>query len=221
LINLVVNARDAMPARGRLTIQTESVTLGAESMNLDPELSPGGYVKITVSDDGFGMTSDVAARAFEPFFNTKGVGEGTGLGLSTCYGILKQNHGHITLESRSGEGSTFVLYVPKSADQPDAPAEVEPFNDLVGGSENVLLVEDEGAVREITLEAFEIHGYKVLEASNGLEAIKVIESCRSENIDLLLTDVVMPIMVGRELAGIYRASFPEGKTSPCLDIQMT
>jgi hypothetical protein len=172
-------------------------------MNLDPELSPGGYVKITVSDDGFGMTSDVAARAFEPFFNTNGVGEGTGLGLSTCYGILKQNHGHITLESRSGEGSTFVLYVPKSADQPDAP------------------VEDEEAVREITLEAFEIHGYKVLEASNELEAIKVIESCRSENIDLLLTDVVMPIMGGRELAGIYRASFPEGKSSTCLDIQMT
>lgn len=103
-------------------------------------------MKITVSDDGFGMTSDVAARAFEPFFNTKGVGEGTGLGLSTCYGILKQNHGHITLESRSSEGSTFVLYVPKSADQPDAPAEVEPFNDLVGGSESVLLVEDEEAV---------------------------------------------------------------------------
>ena len=199
----MVNTRDAMPARGRLTIQTESVTLGAESMNLDPELSPGGYVKITVSDDGFGMTSDVAARAFEPFFNTKGVGEGTGLGLSTCYGILKQNHGHITLESRSGEGSNFVLYVPKSADQPDAP------------------VEDEEAVREITLEALEIHGYKVLEASNGLEAIKVIESCRSENIDLLLTDVVMPIMGGRELAGIYRASFPEGKSSTCLDIQMT
>ena len=192
-----------MPAGGRLTIQTESVTLGAESMNLDPELSPGGYVKITVSDDGFGMTSDVAARAFEPFFNTNGVGEGTGLGLSTCYGILKQNHGHITLESRSGEGSTFVLYVPKSADQPDAP------------------VEFEEAVREITLEALEIHGYKVLEASNGLEAIKVIESCRSENIDLLLTDVVMPIMGGRELAGIYRASFPEGKSSTCLDIQMT
>ena len=142
----MVNARDAMPAGGRLTTQTESVTLGAESMNLDPELSPGGYVKITVSDYGFGMTSDVAARAFEPFFNTKGVGEGTGLGLSTCYGILKQNHGHITLESRSGEGSTFVLYVPKSADQPDAPAEVEPFNDLVGGSESVLLVEDEEAV---------------------------------------------------------------------------
>ena len=147
----MVNARDAMPAGGRLTIQTESVTLSAESMNLDPELSPGGYVKITVSDYGFGMTSDVAARAFEPFFNTKGVGEGTGLRLSTCYGILKQNHGHITLESRSGEGSTFVLYVPKSADQPDAPAEVEPFNDLVGRSESVLLVEDEETVREIAL----------------------------------------------------------------------
>ncbi|MDP6453668.1 MAG: GAF domain-containing protein [SAR202 cluster bacterium] len=211
LINLAVNARDAMPAGGRLTIQTESVTFGPEAVILDPELSPGEYVRISVSDDGIGMTSDVAARAFEPFFTTKGVGEGTGLGLSTCYGILKQNHGHITLESRLGEGSTFKLYIPKSVALPEAPAEIETPYDLLGGSETVLLVEDDEAVREITVEALNIQGYRVLEASNGEEAIKIIDSCKLEHIDLLLTDVVMPIMGGRELAGWYRASFPEGK----------
>ncbi|MCH8309370.1 MAG: GAF domain-containing protein, partial [Chloroflexi bacterium] len=125
LTNLAVNARDAMPAGGRLTIQTESVTLGTESINLDPELLPGDYVIITVSDDGTGMTTDVAAQAFEPFFTTKGVGEGTGLGLSTCYGIVKQNHGHITLETQLGRGTTFKIYIPKSAESPESPAEPE------------------------------------------------------------------------------------------------
>jgi two-component system cell cycle sensor histidine kinase/response regulator CckA len=208
LMNLAVNARDAMPTGGRLTIKTESVVLGIESMTLDRELSPGNYVVIKVTDDGIGMSASVAARVFEPFFTTKSVGEGTGLGLSTCYGIVKQNHGHITLHTQLGSGTTFKIFIPKSVEPSDFPNEIKPKNDVVGGSETVLLVEDEEAVREFVVEALQIQEYKVLEASNGVEDV---EKSKPKEIELLLTDVVMPFMGGKELAASYRASFPDGK----------
>ncbi len=142
LTNLVVNARDAMGEGGTLTIRTENVDLDDESTRNDLELEPGKYVRVTVSNNGLGMKPEVVARVFEPFFTTKGVGEGTGLGLSTCYGIVKQNGGHIAVESVLNEGTTFKIYLPLLTESPDAlrADESEHTDDVLTGSETVLLV---------------------------------------------------------------------------------
>lgn len=211
LTNLAVNARDAMPTGGRLSIQTTNIIFGNEITRLDPELEPGPYVQVTVNDVGVGMPANVVARAFEPFFTTKPVGKGTGLGLSTCYGIVKQHKGHIVVESELGSGTTFTIYIPAVAESVETQIDDdEPF-ELQGGTETVLLVEDEPAVRKLTAEVLEQQGYTVLSAINGHEAVQVFEHPHRDDIDLLLTDVVMPIMGGRELAERYKSCYPAGK----------
>jgi CheY-like chemotaxis protein len=198
LINLAINARDAMPAGGTITLATKTVHLGNPLHDIGAVLPPGDYVRITVSDTGEGMESAVAARAFEPFFTTKGLGRGTGLGLSMAYGVIIQSNGHISVKSHLGEGSVFTLLLPASV----PPAVVlEPLPDgtpIVGGTETILLVEDEQSVRTLTQRMLTTLGYTVVAAGGGDTALRAIAE-HGDRIDLLLTDVVMPTMSGREL----------------------
>jgi CheY-like chemotaxis protein len=195
VINLVVNARDAMPGGGRIVIGTRDVASGPGR----PEsLRTGSYVGLVVSDTGHGMDAAVLERAFEPFFTTKAVGEGTGLGLSTVYGIVKQSEGEVFVTSAPGEGATFTLYFPSAPE----PASDEPGANtvptLTPGHETVLLVEDEPMVRDLFRDVLEASGYRVLEAGNGIEALEVASRFEG-GIDLLVTDVIMPGMAGGEL----------------------
>ena len=198
LINLAINARDAMPAGGTITLATKTVHLGDPLHDIGADLPPGDYIRITVSDTGEGMEPAVAARAFEPFFTTKGLGRGTGLGLSMAYGVISQSNGHISVKSHLGEGSVFTLLLPASV----PPAVVlEPLPDgtpIVGGTETILLVEDEQSVRTLTQRMLTTLGYTVVAAGGGDTALRAIAE-HGDRIDLLLTDVVMPTMSGREL----------------------
>jgi two-component system cell cycle sensor histidine kinase/response regulator CckA len=197
LLNLAVNARDAMPKGGNLTIRTENVGLGPRS-----DTGAGDYVLVSVSDTGVGMTREVQARIFEPFFTTKELGKGTGLGLATCHGIIKQSGGHIGVFSEVGKGTTFKVLLPRvnepldpvATKAPDAPR--SPAN----GHERVLLVEDEPMLRELAVTLLKTLGYEVLTAENGVQALEVVKGLRNTPLDLLITDVVMPEMGGRELA---------------------
>ena len=211
LMNLAVNARDAMPEGGRLVIETTDVTLDERYASRHPGVTAGDYVSLVVSDNGIGMTEEVKRHAFEPFFTTKEVGEGTGLGLSTCYGIVKQSGGHITVDSEPGQGTTFKIYIPRVDGEPSArPSRDDPAY-LPRGSETVLLAEDEPTVRGVITDVLSESGYRVLEATNGHEALSVAQEHCGEEIHLLLTDVVMPLMGGRELAEILRAKHPNLK----------
>jgi CheY-like chemotaxis protein len=199
LINLAVNARDAMPYGGDLTIKTSNMTLSKREAHLYPDLSPGQFVQLCIADTGIGMDEEVQARIFEPFFTTKEEGKGTGLGLSMCYGIVKQNQGHIGVESQPGQGSTFKILIPR-VEQPATPISLEKENqDLLAGNEAILLVEDDSLVRGLGAEVLRQHGYKVLEAEDGREALEIAQLYNGE-IQLLLTDVVMPNMSVAELA---------------------
>jgi PAS domain S-box-containing protein len=199
LINLVVNARDAMADGGRITIETSIVTLGPDYTRTHFSVEPGRYVCLAVTDTGAGMTPDTLDHLFEPFFTTKEVGKGTGLGLSTIYGIVKQNKGDIWVYSELGKGSTFKIYLPAVVEEvvraiPDAP-----YAAIQRGAETILLVEDEPGLRQMTRELLERLGYHVLEAAGGPEAIRVA-SLHAGAIHLLLTDVVMPKSSGREVS---------------------
>jgi PAS domain S-box-containing protein len=202
LMNLAVNARDAMADGGRLSIVTRRVDRA--DFTSDDELAPGAYAMLAVSDTGCGMSADVRARAFEPFFTTKPQGKGTGLGLATTYGIVRQSGGHVTLESALGEGTTFRIYMPlqTGAAEQSQPAEDE---DPTTGSETVLLVEDEENVRALARRVLEREGYAVLSAANGTEAIRLAEGHRG-TIDVLVTDIVMPGLNGRELHALLDAT---------------
>jgi PAS domain S-box-containing protein len=210
ILNLAINARDAMPQGGKLIISTANVTLDETPGQEQTGFTPGPYVLLGVSDDGPGIEPQNLEHIFEPFFTTKEVGGGTGLGLSMVYGIVKQSGGFIEVFSQPGRGTTFRLYLPSVGDfgeffQPQA-AENEPLK----GTETILLVEDEKLLRQLTKDALEVNGYKVLEARDSREAITICEEYR-EPIHLMLTDVVMPQMSGRELAQTLKDLRPEIK----------
>jgi PAS domain S-box-containing protein len=199
LINLVVNARDAMPTGGRITIEAGNVTVG-DGTGENAELPPGPYAVLTVSDTGIGMSKKVQDHIFEPFFTTKESGQGSGLGLSTVFGIVKQSGGHIFVDSDPGNGSTFKIYFPASRERPIrviTSSNIAPIK-LVG-VETILLVEDESAVRTFVARALRQQGYQVLDASNGGEALLIAEQHQGI-IHLLLTDVIMPRVSGKQLA---------------------
>ena len=208
LMNLAVNARDAMPKGGDLLIETTETTVDPSEARLNPEAAPGRYVCLSVTDTGSGIAPEILPRIFEPFFTTKEPGKGTGLGLATVFGIVKQHHGWIKLENHPGRGATFRIYLPASAGTaaPAAAAAAKPKSN--GGTETILLVEDELAVRTSTRQILERHGYQVLEAAEGAEALEVWQKHRT-SVALLLTDLVMPgELGGRELGRRLRAERP-------------
>ena len=210
LMNLVVNARDAMPEGGKITIETSNVTLDAEYPRHHAGVTPGEYVMLAVSDSGVGMSEEVKTRLFEPFFTTKESGKGTGLGLATCFGIAQQAGGHIGVYSEEGVGTTMKVYLPRRRDVAAA-ASRHLERASVRGVETILLVEDEPAVRRVSARMLEGQGYRVLLASSGEEALRVVEDGR-EPIHLLLTDVILAGgMSGRVLAERVRALRPELK----------
>jgi PAS domain S-box-containing protein len=211
IMNLVMNAREAMPHGGKLTLETANATLDKEYAARYSELKPGEYVMLAVTDTGAGMTDDVKARAFEPFFSTKGVGEGTGLGLSTCYGIVKQSGGHISVYSEPGRGTTFKVYLPQIEPPPRIATVPQAAPALPHGTETILLVEDDPALRDMATGLLRRLGYTVFAASNGIEALSLKQQPGTGHIDLLFTDVVMPHMSGKELADRVRALYPHTK----------
>jgi PAS domain S-box-containing protein len=208
IMNMVVNARDAMPNGGKLTLETANVSFDAESIRRYPELKSGGYVMLAITDTGAGMSEEVRERLFEPFFSTKGVGQGTGLGLSTCYGIIKQSGGHISVYSELGRGTTFKIYLPQIEPQTKIPVQHIDSPDLPRGTETILLVDDDPALREMAATLLRRLGYTVLTAANGIEALN-LQQRDTGHIDLLFTDVVMPQMSGQELADRVRALYPK------------
>jgi signal transduction histidine kinase len=210
IMNLAVNSRDAMPRGGTLTVQTENIHLDEEYVSQNISVSPGDFVRLTVTDTGSGMDQDTQKHIFEPFFTTKDVGKGTGLGLSTVYGIVKQSGGDIMVYSEIGHGTTFKIYLP-CIDQPVE--KVKWVGDTVEkytGTETILLVEDEEIVRKLICEILTDNGYHVLEAATGKAAMSICETY-SKPIHMLLTDVVMPKMGGGELRGFVVKSYPDIK----------
>jgi PAS domain S-box-containing protein len=198
LVNLAVNARDAMPDGGTLSIETANRILDHRGVDTRPSLHPGRHVQLTVADTGTGIPPEVAERVFEPFFTTKPKGQGTGLGLATVYGIIYQADGHAAISSAPGAGTTFTALLP-ATDQTPAPAQDTAAPQLAHGGETVLVVEDEDALREITRRILTRNGYQVLSAPSGPAALKLAEHT-DQHIDLLLSDVIMPHMLGKELA---------------------
>ena len=199
LLNLAVNARDAMPTGGRLSIETARLTLHEEHVERRHRLPPGDYACLVVADTGVGMDEATQAHLFEPFFTTKEVGKGTGLGLATVYGIVKQSGGYIWVYSEPGRGTTIKVYLPRVPGAADAPSPAPPPKEVRGGHETVLLVEDAAPVRALARRSLEACGYRVLDAPDGPAALK-LSAQHGDSIDLLVTDVVMPGMSGRELA---------------------
>jgi two-component system cell cycle sensor histidine kinase/response regulator CckA len=209
LVNLAVNARDAMPEGGKLTIETAPAILDEEYARQHAEVAPGEYIMLAVSDTGIGMDETIQAHVFEPFFTTKEPGKGTGLGLATCYGIIKQSNGYIWLYSEPGRGTTFKIYLPRVEDTVVSPQR-DTRSTTPYGTETILFVEDEPMVRDISVQALRMQGYTVLEAVNGHEALRVAEEYEGD-IHLLVTDVVMPQMGGTELAKRLPATYPDIK----------
>jgi PAS domain S-box-containing protein len=208
IMNMAMNARDAMPNGGKLTLETANVCFEQESVGRYPELRAGRYVMLAITDTGAGMSEEVKARVFEPFFSTKDVGQGTGLGLSTCYGIAKQSGGHISVYSEKGRGATFKIYLPQVAAADPAQATRLHAPDLPRGHETILLVEDDPALREMAGALLQRLGYTVLAAADGVEAMSLKQRRGIGHIDLLFTDVVMPHMSGKELADRVQVLYP-------------
>jgi PAS domain S-box-containing protein len=209
ILNLAVNARDAMVSGGKLTIETSNVKLDEEYARAHMSVKPGSYVQLSISDTGVGMSFDTKEKVFEPFFTTKEKGKGTGLGLSTVYGIVKQCEGNIWIYSEPGHGTTFKIYLPRVEEELDSALKTEETDLLPSGNETVLLVEDDPLVRELAHRLLTQQGYMVLQASNGEEGLHVAQKHAGEKIHLLLTDVVMPQMSGKELAEKLKLSRPD------------
>lgn len=210
LANLALNARDAMPDGGKLTLETANFESHRSFLRRSPEVAPGSYVMLAVTDDGVGMAEQVKAHIFEPFFTTKRPGMRAGLGLSTCFGIVKQHGGHILVRSKPKKGTTFRILLPR-VDEAAVVASLPDPLDVESGphSEAVLLAEDEPIVRTVIAGVLREHGYAVLEAGSGREALRIAES--SQKIDLLVTDVVMPLMGGEELSEKLKTTHPSAK----------
>jgi CheY-like chemotaxis protein len=207
LVNLGLNARDAMPCGGRLRIETMAVDLDQDYTAAHPEVAPGHYVAVTISDTGHGMTPDIMARLSEPLFTTKPKDHGTGLGLATSYGIVSQNGGHLAVSSDPGKGTIFRLYFPRVESQ--APPVLPAASDTVpGGTETILLAEDEASVRSASARTLRSMGYSVLEAAHGLEALE-LAAAHPGPVHLLITDVIMPQLSGKTLADELRRGRPE------------
>lgn len=206
LINLAVNARDAMPGGGRLTIETHYLQLREEDLANYPDLKAGRFIQLAVSDTGCGMTDEVQARLFEPFFTTKGVGVGTGLGLAVVHGIVNQAGGHVSASSKTGVGTTFKLLFPSTTAAVSTQSKETQLP--IGGTETILLVEDEELVKRIATIAIERHEYRVLSASNAAAALLIADELKGP-IHLLVSDVVMPDMGGRELADAILSRRPD------------
>ncbi len=210
LLNLVLNARDAMPDGGKLTIKTANVILDRDGVSRYPGLTPGQYIMLTVSDTGVGMTEAVKARIFEPFFTTKEVGQGIGLGLATCFGIVKQLGGHIEIDSDVDQGTTFKIYLPR-IEAAGSPVFNGKLDDLPRGTETVLVVEDDRLMRELALRILRQQGYNVLEAANSNEAWRVVRVYAEAAIHLLLIDLAMTWLGGSELVDRLKATQPDLK----------
>ena len=211
ILNLVVNARDAMPAGGKLAIETTNMELDENYAHTHIGVTPGSYVMLSVSDTGCGMSPEIKDLIFEPFFTTKEEGKGTGLGLSTIYGIVKQSGGNIWVYSELGRGTTFKIYLPQVEEEPDALLAHDDADALPQGSETVLLVEDDPSLRSLAARVLRYQGYKVLEATNGTEAMGLARENKNGKIHLLLTDVVMPQMGGKELVRRMKNQQPKIK----------
>ena len=209
ILNLAVNARDAMPTGGKLTIGTDTLIIDDQMISQYPDAQPGRYVRLTVTDDGVGMTTEVQSRLFEPFFTTKGPGQGTGLGLATVSTIADQSGGFLTVSSEPGRGSSFHLYLP-TLDSVEKPVPTIATETTPFGNETILVVEDEDVVRGLILQILAHYGYTIIEAANGDQAISRFEE-HKETIDLLITDVVMPEIGGRELAEKFQRTRPDLK----------
>jgi CheY-like chemotaxis protein len=207
LMNLAVNARDAMVEGGRLSFETRNVVLEEHEAGGREGLLPGAYVQLVVRDTGIGMPSDVVSHIFEPFFTTKEIGRGTGLGLSTVYGIVKQSGGYIYVSSKPGSGTVFEILLPRAEGVPAAIAEAAAAP-ASRGSGTILLVEDEPSVRELVRDILVPHGYRVLEAADGREALEMLER-HGRDVLLVLTDLVMPAMNGPQLAAHVRERHPQ------------
>jgi len=207
LMNLALNARDAMPAGGKLTIRTADVTVEDNQRDSDPELPPGEYVQLSVSDTGQGMSEEVKAHLFEPFFTTKGMGNGTGLGLSTVYGIVKQSGGHIRVYSEPGLGTTFRIYLPPVGEA-ETPRQATARTVYERGTETILLVEDQPQVLKLAAQVLENQGYAVLQAKTAQEALAICSAVTSSP-HLVLTDVVLPDMTGPRLVEQLKARHPD------------
>ena len=209
LLNLCLNARDAMPGGGRLTLETANVRLDAEYAARHAEVLPGPYAMLAVSDTGGGIEPEQMPRVFEPFFTTKATGKGTGLGLAMVYGFVKQSAGHVSIYSELGQGTTVKLYLPRASgdlavERGQTRAGPTLAAGVVGGTETILMVEDDDAVRRYGLNQLRVFGYRVVEAVDGPSALAILEE--RDDVDLLFTDVVMPGgMNGRELADAARA----------------
>jgi len=208
LLNLVINARDAMPEGGTLLIQTANVYLDSSDTTILEPVKAGEYVMLAVSDNGTGMTPSIRSKAFDPFFTTKPIGQGTGLGLSMIYGFAQQSGGHVSLDSVPGQGTCVRLYLPRLLEPAPEISSVETAEPIAASSsgETAIVVEDDPAVRMLVLDLLKELGYKTFEAENAKTALPVLESV--QRVDLLVTDVGLPGMNGRQLAEIARQHRP-------------
>jgi PAS domain S-box-containing protein len=211
ILNLALNARDAMPKGGQLIIEVANATLDEDYARLHAGVSPGEYVLLAVTDTGVGMKEEVKEHIFEPFFTTKPQGEGTGLGLATCYGIVKQSGGHINVYTEPGRGTTFKIYLPRVETCIDPQPERPKLQELPSGQETILVAEDEPGVRKLSVDVLRGLGYHVIEAGNGEEGMRAATEDPGEKIDLLFTDVVMPQMDGKQLADWFETARPVTK----------